>query len=80
MNPALDFLLKKKGPIPLVPFFRILKGVAELATELNEAAMAGEFILEGGGSTTADALTGTDFYSPAIQKYESSALGSSRII
>ena len=80
MNPALEFLLKKKGPVPLIPFFRILKGSVDLATELNEAAMAGEFILEGGGSSSADALTGTDFYSPEILKYESSALGSSRII
>jgi len=80
MNPALEFLLKKKGPVPLIPFFRILKGSVDLATELNEAAMAGEFVLEGGSITSADALTGTDFYSPAIRKYESSALGSSRII
>jgi len=80
MNPALDFLLKKKGPIPLIPFFRIVKGSAELGVEFAEAGAAGEFILEGGGITSADALTGTDFYSPAIQKYESSALGSSRII
>lgn len=80
MNPALDFLLKKKGPIPLIPFFRILKGSAELGVEFAEAGAAGEFILEGGGSSSADALTGTDFYSPAIRKYESSALGSSRII
>jgi len=80
MNPALDFLLKKKGPIPLIPFFRIVKGSAELGVEFAEAGAAGEFILEGGGITSADALTGTDFYSPAIRRYESSALGSSRII
>ena len=80
MNPALDFLLKKKGPLPLIPFFRILKSSVDLAVELNEAAMAGEFVLEGGGITSADALTGTDFYSPSIRRYESSALGTSRII
>ncbi|MDB4453272.1 hypothetical protein N9145_03715 [bacterium] len=80
MNQALDFLLKKKGPVPLIPFFRIVKGAGELGVEFAEAGAAGEFILEGGGLTTADALTGTDFYSPAIRKYESSALGSSRII
>ena len=62
MNPALDFLLKKKGPIPLIPFFRIVKGAGELGVEFAEAGSAGEFILEGGGITTADALTGTDFY------------------
>ena len=80
MNPALEFLLKKKGPLPLIPFFRMVKAAGDLAVELNKAAMAGEFMLEGGGITTADALTGTDFYSPAIRKYESSALGSSRLI
>jgi hypothetical protein len=80
MNPALDFLLKKKGPIPLIPFFRILKGAGELGVEFAEAGASGEFILEGGGITTADALTGTDFYSSAIRRYESSSLGSSRII
>ena len=80
MNPALDFLLKKKGPLPLIPFFRIVKGSAELGVEFAEAGAAGEFILEGGGSSSADALTGTNFYSSSIRRYESSALRSSSLI
>ena len=80
MNPALDFLLKKKGPLQLIPFFRVVKAAADLAGELNKAAMNDEFVLRGGGNTSADAISGTDFYSLDIRRYESSALGSSRII
>ena len=83
MNPALDFLLKKKGPVPFIPFLRILKGSVQLGVEFAEAGARGDFILKGGNRDVLsgiDALTGTDFYSPAIRRYESSALGSTRII
>lgn len=79
MNPAIDFLLKRKGPLGLVPFARVLKSTAELALEFAEAGARGDFIIQGGGGS-GDAVTGTDFYSPAIRKYESSALGTSRLI
>ena len=80
MNPAIDFLLKKKGPIGLLPFFRILKSTGDLAFEFAEAGARGDFIIQGGGQGSGDAVTGTDFYSTSIRKYESSALGSTRLI
>lgn len=80
MNPALEFLLKRKGPVGLIPFVRALQGSVELAVEFAEAGARGDFIIQGGGQAPGDAVTGTAFFSPEIQKYESSALGSSRII
>ena len=78
MNPALDFLLKKKGPLPLIPFFRILKGAGELGyivgTEFGERSQK----LRARG--VYDPISGADLASPEILKYESSALGSSRLI
>ena len=79
MNPAIDFLLKRKGPLGFIPFVRVLKSTAELALDFAEAGARGDFIIQGGGAS-GDAVTGTDFYSPSIRKYESSALGSTRII
>lgn len=75
----IDFLLKKKGPLGFIPFLRVLKSTGELAFEFAEAGARGDFIIQGGGGS-GDAVTGTDFYSPSIRKYESSALGSTRII
>lgn len=80
MNPALDFLLKRKGPLGFIPFVRVLKSTAELALDFAEAGARGDFIIQGGGQGPGDAVTGTEFYSPSIRKYESSALGSTRII
>ena len=37
MNPALEFLLKRKGPVGLIPFVRALQGSVELAVEFAEA-------------------------------------------
>ncbi len=78
MNPAIDFLLKGKGPLPLIPFFRIVKGSAELGylvgTEFGERSQ--ELRARG----VYDPISGADLASPEILKYESSALGSSRII
>lgn len=75
----IDFLLKRKGPLGFIPFVRLLKSTGDLALEFAEAGARGDFIIQGGGGS-GDAVTGTDFYSPAIRKYESSALGSTRII
>ena len=80
MNPAIEFLLKRKGPIGLIPFVRALQGSVELAVSFAEAGARGDFIIQGGGQGPGDAVTGTEFFSPEIQKYESSAFGSSRII
>ena len=79
MNPALDFLLKKKGPLGFIPFVRVLRTTADVAFAFASAGARGDFIIPGGGAS-GDAVTGTDFYSPSIRKYESSALGSKRII
>lgn len=78
MNP-IDFLLKRKGPLGFIPFVRVLKSTGDLALDFAEAGASGDFIIPGGGAS-GDAVTGTDFYSPAIRKYESSALGGTRII
>lgn len=80
MNPAIDFLLKRKGPVGLIPFGRFIYSVVELAAEVAEAGARGDFIVQGGGLERGDAVTGTEFFSPEIQRYESSALGTSRII
>lgn len=79
MNSAMDFLLKRKGPLGFIPFVRVLKSTAELAVDFAEAGARGDFIIQGGGGS-GDAVTGTDFYSPAIRKYEASSLGTSRLI
>ena len=75
----IDFLLKRKGPLGFIPFVRLLKSTGDLALDFAEAGARGDFIIPGGGAS-GDAVTGTDFYSPSIRKYESSALGSTRII
>lgn len=80
MNPAMDFILKKKGPLGFIPFLRALRATVELAQEVAIRGARGDFILEGGGLEPGDAITGTEMFSPEIQRYESSALGSSRII
>lgn len=72
MNPALDFLLKKKGPLGLVPFLRVLKSSGELGARVG--VESARFDMSRGKNH------GVDYYSPEIQKYESSALGSTRII
>jgi len=80
MNPAMDFLLKKKGPLGLIPFLRALKATAELAEEVAYRGARGDFIVQGGGLKPGDAVSGTEMFTPAIRRYESSALRSSRII
>ena len=76
MNLALDFLLKRKGPLEFFPFLRALKASAELGEDVGSelARIRNEQVNEYGASGT------TDLYTPSIQKYESSALGSTRII
>jgi len=76
MNPAMDFLLKKKGPLGLIPFLRALKATAELAEEVAYRGARGDFIVQGGGLEKGDAITGTDLFTPEIRRYESSALSS----
>ena len=78
MNPALDFLLKKKGPLPLIPFFRMVKSSAELGGYVGREL--GERSQELRARGIYDPFSGADLASPEIRKYESSALGSSRII
>ena len=78
MNPAIDFLLKGKGPLPLIPFFRIVKDSAELGLYLGREARTRSDALRARG--VYDPISGADLASPEILKYESSALGSSRII
>ena len=72
MNPALDFLLKRKGPLGFLPFVRVLKSSADLGKEVGEQFAIAD--MQRGKNH------GVDYYSPSIQRYESSALGSSRII
>ncbi len=76
MNPAIEFLLKGKGPLPLIPFFRLVKQSGELGLYVGQEARASSE--EQWARGIAPALGG--FGSPEIYKYESSALGSSRII
>jgi hypothetical protein len=68
MNPAIEFLLKGKGPLPLIPFFRMVKQSGELGLSEEQWARGIYNPLS------------ADLASPEILKYESSALGSSRII
>ena len=77
MNPALDFLLKKKGPIPLIPFFRLVKQSGELGWYVGQEFRASS---EEQWSRGIYNPLSADLASPEILKYESSALGSSRII
>ena len=78
MNPAIDFLLKGKGPLPLIPFFRIVKDSAELGLYVGQEARMRSDALRARG--VYDPFGAADLASPEILKYESSALGSSRII
>ena len=77
MSQAVDFLLKKKGPLGILPFFRVVREAGNLGsivgTELGKNTL--KRIEERGGASGP-----TDLYTPSIQKYESSALGSTRII
>lgn len=70
------WLLRGGKLLSPIPFFKILISVPELAYIVAVTPM----VVEGGGENTGDAFTGTNFRSPEIEKYESSALGSTRII
>lgn len=77
MSKAIDFLLKRKGPLGFIPFYRVLKETVQFGTIVGT---------ELGNNTarrierTGGASGPTDLYTPSIEKYESSALGSTRII
>jgi hypothetical protein len=77
MNPAIDFLLKGKGPLPLIPFFRMVKVAGELGYTVGTTLRASS---EEQWSRGIYNPLGADLASPEILKYEASALGSSRII
>ena len=77
MNPAIEFLLKGKGPVPLIPFFRLVKQSGELGLYVGQEARASSEEQWARGIYNP---LGADLASPEILKYESSALGSSRII
>ena len=70
------WLLRGGKLLSPIPFVKILISVPELAYIVAVTPT----ILPGGGANSGDAFTGTDFRSPAIERYESSALGSTRII
>ena len=74
---AIDFLLKRRGPLGFLPFVRVLKESADfgllVGTELGSSSA--ERIERTGGAEGP-----TDLYTESIQKYEASALGSTRII
>ena len=78
MNPAIDFLLKGKGPLPLIPFFRIVKQSGELGWTVGQEARARSDELTARG--VYNPFGAADLASPEILRYEASALGSSRII
>jgi hypothetical protein len=78
MNPAIEFLLKGKGPVPLIPFFRLVRQSGELGLYVGQELRASSE--EQWGRGVYNPLGGADLASPEILKYESSALGSSRII
>jgi hypothetical protein len=80
MNPAVEFLLYPTKFTPgWIPFFKVIKASADLGvlvgTEWGETTRsqneAGVYMALG---------QAVDLYSPEIQKYEFSALGSTRII
>ena len=77
MNPAIEFLLKGKGPVPLIPFFRLVKQSGELGLYVGQEARASS---EEQWSRGVYNPFAADLASPEILKYEASALGSSRII
>ena len=77
MNPVIDFLLKGKGPLPLVPFFRLVRQSGELGLYVGQELRADSEEKWARGIYNP---LGADLASPEILKYESSALGSSRII
>ena len=77
MNPAIEFLLKGKGPLPLIPFIRMVKSAADLGYLVGTELRADS---EENWSRGIYNPLGADLASPEILKYESSALGSSRII
>jgi hypothetical protein len=78
MNPVIDFLLKGKGPLPLIPFFRLVKQSGELGLYVGQEARASSE--EQWARGIYNPFGAADLASPEILKYESSALGSSRII
>ena len=74
---AINFLLKRRGPLGFIPFVRVIQESAQfgsiVGTELGENT-ARRIERTGGASGP------TNLYTPSIQKYEASALGSTRII
>jgi hypothetical protein len=76
MNPAAEFLLKKKGPVGLIPLLRLVRSAGEAGYTFGSALRESseEQWSRGVYSPT------TDLASPEILKYEDSALGSTRII
>ena len=77
MNPAIEFLLKGKGPLPLIPFFRMVKVASELGYTVGTTLRSSS---EEQWSRGVYNPLGGDLASPEFLKYEASALGSSRII
>ena len=77
MNPVLEFIFKKKGTLPLLPFFRLVKQSGELGLYVGQEARASSE--EQWARGVYNPLS-ADLASPEILKYEASALGSSRII
>ena len=63
------WLLRGAKPLEAVPFVKILLGTAELAVITAQWAAAGP-----------TSFQSADLYTPEIQKYEHSALGSTRVI
>jgi hypothetical protein len=77
MNPAIEFLLKGKSPVPLIPFFRLVKQSGELGLYVGQELRASS---EEQWSRGIYNPMGGDLASPEILKFEASAFGSSRII
>ena len=77
MMAAVDFLLKRKSPLSVFPLIRIVTESAEAgyAVGTTLGTISSERIERTGGATGP-----TDLYTPSIEKYEASALGSTRII
>tara|TARA_R110001599_G_scaffold330726_1_gene545217 strand:- start:315 stop:551 length:237 start_codon:yes stop_codon:yes gene_type:complete len=78
MNPVLEFIFKKKGTLPLLPFFRLVKQSAELGLYVGQELRASSE--EQWARGVYNPFGAADLASPEILKYESSALGSSRLI
>ena len=71
------WLLRGAQPIGMIPYVRLLLSTAALAHLFVTTPM---YITGGGDSSSPDAISGTNLYTQEIQKYEFSALGSTRII